>query len=48
MNSIQIFENPDFGQVRIIVDDKNNPYFAGVGVARSLGYKRPGEAIIKS
>lgn len=46
MNSIQIFENPDFGQVRIIVDDKNNPYFAGVDVARSLGYKRPGEAII--
>lgn len=46
MNEIKIFENPEFGQVRIIVDENNNPYFAGVDVARALGYKRPGEAVI--
>lgn len=45
MNKIEIFQNPDFGQVRVIIDDNNNPYFAGVDVARALGYKRPGEAI---
>lgn len=45
MNNIQIFENPEFGQVRVILDENNNPYFAGVDVARALGYKRPGDAI---
>ena len=44
-NEIKIFENPEFGQVRIIIDENNNPYFAGVDVARALGYKRPGEAV---
>lgn len=36
MNSIQIFENPEFGQVRIIVDEKSNPYFCLVDLCNAL------------
>ena len=44
-NSIQIFENPEFGQVRVLLQENGEPLFAGVDVARMLGYKRAGEAI---
>nr|DAS76305.1 MAG TPA: repressor domain protein [Caudoviricetes sp.] len=44
-DKLQIFENPDFGQVRVLIDEDNNPLFAGVDVARVLGYKRAGEAV---
>lgn len=37
MNEIVIFENPEFGKVRVIsVDDR--PYFCGADVAKALGY----------
>ena len=45
MNNIQIFENPEFGQVRVLLQENGEPLFAGVDVARMLGYKRAGEAI---
>ena len=44
MNNLQIFENPDFGQVRMVII-KDNPYFVGKDVAEILGYKNPNEAI---
>lgn len=36
-NNIKIFENPDFGKVRV-VDIKGEPWFAGKDVAAVLGY----------
>lgn len=36
-NSIRLFENPEFGQVRtVIIDDE--PWFVGKDVALALGY----------
>lgn len=37
MDNIKIFENPDFGKVRV-VDIKGEPWFAGKDVAAVLGY----------
>lgn len=44
MNELQIFNNPEFGQIRMVeVDGK--PYAVGNDVARALEYARPYEAI---
>lgn len=44
MNEIQIFNNPEFGDVRtIIIGGKE--YFYGVDVAAALLYKRPSKAV---
>ena len=40
----QIFNNPEFGQVRTVVID-DEPWFVGKDVAGILGYKNPNEAI---
>lgn len=42
---MRIFDNPDFGQVRTIVDEFNEPWFVGRDVASILGYKYPANAI---
>ena len=42
---MRIFDNPDFGQVRTIVDEFNEPWFVGRDVAIILGYKYPANAI---
>ena len=44
MNNLQIFENPDFGQVRMIMIE-NEPYFVGKDVAEALGYSKTENAI---
>ena len=44
MNELKIFENPTFGQVRI-VEREGEPWFVGKDVAQALGYKNPQEAI---
>lgn len=46
MNQLQIFNNPDFGQVRTIEKD-GNILFAASDVAKALGYSNPRDAIIK-
>lgn len=38
MNQMEIFKNPEFGSVRIVVDDEKY-FFCGMDVARALGYK---------
>jgi anti-repressor protein len=43
-NSIRIFENNQFGQVRTVLVD-NEPFFVGKDVAEILGYANPNEAI---
>lgn len=44
MNELKIFENPKFGNIRIITED-NKTLFCGSDVAKALGYKRPNDAI---
>lgn len=43
MNSIQIFENPDFGQVRVVVGENNEPLFCLVDVCRVLELSNPSQ-----
>lgn len=43
-NELEIFKNEEFGEVRIIIVN-NKPYFCASDVAKSLGYKRPNDAI---
>ena len=44
-NTIQIFENKEFGAIRTMSDEQGNPLFCGRDVARALGYKKPFDAI---
>lgn len=46
MNDIQIFNNPQFGEVRAVTID-NEPWFVGKDVAERLGYKNTKDAILK-
>ena len=43
-NHIKVFDNPEFGQVRI-VPINNQPWFVGKDVAEILGYAKPRNAI---
>lgn len=43
---IQIFNNADFGNVRIIEED-GNFLFCGSDVAKALGYAKPNDAIAR-
>lgn len=44
MNNIQIFNNPEFGEIRTIMID-GEPWFVGIDIAKALGYKKPTDAI---
>lgn len=44
MNEMQIFSNPEFGQIRT-VDVNGEPWFVGKDVAQTLGYAKPQNAI---
>lgn len=44
MNDLQIFSNPEFGQVRTVEID-GQPWLVGKDVAEALGYKNPQRAI---
>lgn len=44
MNELQVFENAQFGQVRII-EENGKPLFCGSDVAKALGYMRPADAL---
>lgn len=43
-NAIQIFENPEFGEIRTLTED-DKILFCGNDVASALGYKHPKDAI---
>lgn len=47
MNEIQIFNNPQFGEIRIIADENNEPLFCVSDVCKALGYSNPRDAIAK-
>lgn len=44
MNQLQIFQNPEFGQIRTL-ERHGDPWFVGKDVALALGYKNPQESI---
>lgn len=44
MNELQVFKNPEFGQVRTMVIN-NEPWFVGRDIATALGYKDPVNAL---
>jgi len=44
MNELTVFNNPDFGDLRIVRID-GEPWFAGKDVALALGYNNPQKAI---
>lgn len=46
MNDLQIFSNPEFGQVRTVEID-GQPWLVGKDVAAALGYAKPTDAIRK-
>ncbi|SNY19197.1 Prophage antirepressor [Orenia metallireducens] len=46
MSDIKVFDNEEFGQVRVVTI-KNNPYVVGNDIAKALDYKRPYEAVTR-
>lgn len=46
MNSLQIFNSEEFGEIRTVTID-NEPWFVGKDVATALGYKNTADAIGK-
>lgn len=44
MNEIQVFNNPEFGEIRTVTIN-NEPWFVGKDVAQVLGYTNPSEAL---
>lgn len=45
MNEIQIFSNPQFGEIRTLADEANEPLFCAKDVATALGYADTADAI---
>lgn len=45
MNEIQMFRNPDFGEIRTLETDTGKVLFCGKDVAAALGYAKPQNAI---
>lgn len=43
-NNLQVFDNPEFGEVRMLVQD-NEPWFVGKDIAEALGYAKARNAI---
>lgn len=46
MSNIQIFSNPEFGEIRTI-EQNGEPWFVGKDVAAALGYSNPRDALAK-
>ncbi len=44
MNTLQVFENPEFGSIRTVEID-SEPWLVGKDVAVALGYKEPTKAV---
>lgn len=44
MNNIQIFQNPEFGEIRTVMIE-NEPWFVGRDLATALGYAKPQNAV---
>ena len=40
-----VFENPEFGMVRTVTDEKGEPWFCAKDLCDALGYKRASETV---
>lgn len=47
MNNLKIFKNNEFGEVRTILDENNEPWFVGKDVAEILQYSNTRDALAK-
>lgn len=47
MTDIQIFSNPQFGEIRTLADAANEPLFCAADVCKALGYANGRDAIAK-
>lgn len=45
MKDLKIFNNKEFGEIRSILDENNEPWFVGKDIAEILEYSRPTKAI---
>lgn len=45
MTDIQIFSNPQFGEIRTLANEANEPLFCAADVCKALGYANPRDAI---
>lgn len=45
MTDIQIFSNPQFGEIRTAIGENGEPMFCLTDVAKALGYSRPADAV---
>ena len=45
MTDIQIFSNPQFGDIRTLADEANEPMFCAADVCKALGYTNPRKAV---
>ena len=41
----ELFRHPQFGNLRVLTDEKGEPWFVGKVIAEMLGYKNPAEAV---
>ncbi len=46
MENVEIFKNPEFGEVRTLMVN-NEPWFVGKDVAAALGYANTNDALVK-
>ena len=45
VTGIMVFDNPEFGRVRVSLDDKGDPLFCGKDVCEVLGYRNASDAV---
>lgn len=45
MNKLQLFNSPEFGEVRATLAESGQPLFCALDVAKALGYKNPAKAV---
>lgn len=43
--NLQLFNNPQFGTIRIVTDDNREPLFCAKDVCKALGYKNTAKAL---
>lgn len=46
MNSIKVFQNPQFGEIRTVLNESDEPLFCASDIAKALGYANPAKAVI--
>lgn len=47
MKRLQIFNSPQFGDIRIVMNQHNEPMFVAGDIANALGYSKPNNAVSK-